>query len=119
MTARSQFGELAIRESRNRSTAALALLTSVWDASVVPVPRFPVSPGLRLRRNFNFNYSKRVGRPSGSRKLLSPTPTRRNRCLGFVVTRSRSDRAILVNSSQEEGGEPGVWLRVRILNSLA
>ena len=23
-----------------------------------------------------------------------------------------------VNSSQEEGGEPGVWLRVRILNSL-
>src|ERR1700730_14144783 len=32
--------------------------------------------------------------------------------------RSRSDRAMLVNSSQEEGGALGVWLRVRILNSL-
>ena len=32
--------------------------------------------------------------------------------------RSRSDRAILVSSSQEEGGACGVWLRVRILNSL-
>jgi len=32
--------------------------------------------------------------------------------------RSRSDRAMLVNSSQDEGGELGVWLRVRILNSL-
>jgi hypothetical protein len=27
-------------------------------------------------------------------------------------------QAIFVSSSQEEGGEPGVWLRVRILNSL-
>jgi hypothetical protein len=32
--------------------------------------------------------------------------------------RSRSDRAIVVSSSQEEGGACGVWLRVRILNSL-
>src|SRR2546425_403420 len=32
--------------------------------------------------------------------------------------RWRNDRAMLVNSSQEEGGEPGVWLRLRILNSL-
>jgi hypothetical protein len=32
--------------------------------------------------------------------------------------RSRSDGAIFVSSSQEAGGEPGVWLRVRILKSL-
>src|SRR5207237_2161533 len=40
------------------------------------------------------------------------------RCFGFKLMRSRSDRAILVKSSQEEGGTVGVWLRVRILNSL-
>jgi hypothetical protein len=31
---------------------------------------------------------------------------------------SRNDRAIFVSSSQETGGEPGMRLRVRILNSL-
>ena len=53
-----------------------------------------------------------------SRKLLRPTPTRRNRCCESSPTRPRSDRAMVVNSSQEEGGEAGVWLRVRILKSL-
>src|SRR5881227_3575216 len=67
------------------------------------------------------NYAKRAGwadASSGSRKLLRATPTRRKRCAGFRPTRSRSDSAMLVNSSQDEGGEAGVWLRVRILNSL-
>jgi hypothetical protein len=32
--------------------------------------------------------------------------------------RSRSDRAMLVRSSHEEGRECGLWLPVRILNSL-
>src|SRR5713226_7070261 len=53
----------------------------------------------------------------GSEKLLRPTPTRRNRWCGLRPTRPRNDRAIFVSSSQEAGGEPGVWLRVRILNS--
>src|SRR5713101_4452496 len=54
----------------------------------------------------------------GSRLLLKPTPTRRKRCCGPSSTRSRSDKAMLVNSSQEDGGDPGVWLRVTMLNSL-
>src|SRR6266446_7303883 len=33
-------------------------------------------------------------------------------------TRSRNFNATSVSSSQVEGGEKGVWLRVRILNSL-
>src|ERR1700730_19469341 len=68
-----------------------------------------------------WSYSKRAGcssASSGPRKLLKPTPTRRKRCCGPRSTRSLSDKAMLVNSSQEEGGEAGVWLRVRILNSL-
>src|ERR1700722_4988222 len=50
--------------------------------------------------------------------MLRPTPTRRQPCCGARPTRSLSDRAILVSSSQEEGGEQGVRLRVRTLNSL-
>lgn len=38
--------------------------------------------------------------------------------LGTQLDTSCSDKAILVNSSQEEGGKAGVWLHVRILNSL-
>src|SRR5271165_4861318 len=53
---------------------------------------------------------------SGSRKLLTPTPTRRNLCCGPRATCSLSESAIAVNSSHDEGGEEGVWLRVRILN---
>src|SRR5579864_3363265 len=66
-------------------------------------------------------HSKRSGcsgASSGSRKLLKPTPTRRKRCFGPMFTLSRSIRAMLVNSSQQEGAGDGVWLRVRILNSL-
>jgi hypothetical protein len=37
---------------------------------------------------------------------------------GLRSMRSRSDRAMLVSSSHEEGGACGVWLRPRILNSL-
>src|SRR5262249_30469764 len=54
----------------------------------------------------------------GSRKLLSPTPTSRNRCCALSPTRSRSDNTMSVSSSQEEGGLSVVWLRVRILKSL-
>src|SRR6266513_1886716 len=36
---------------------------------------------------------------------------------GTRPTRSRSDSAIFVSSSQEGGEEHGMWLRVRILNS--
>ena len=39
----------------------------------------------------------------GSRKLLRPTPTRRKRCCVPRSTRSRSDKAMLVNSSQDRG----------------
>jgi hypothetical protein len=66
-------------------------------------------------------YSQRAGwagASSGSRKLPKPMPTRRTRCCGPRFTRSRSDNAMLVNSSHEEGDEQGVWLRVRMLNSL-
>jgi len=55
---------------------------------------------------------------SGSQKLVSPTPMSRNSCAGSRPTRSRSDRAILVSSSHDEGGEYGVLLRVRMSNSL-
>src|ERR1700685_2015403 len=71
-----------------------------------------------------YSYSKRAGcggassLSAGSEKLLKPTPTRRKRFCGPRPTRSRSDSAMLVNSSQVEGGEAGVWLRVRISNSL-
>jgi hypothetical protein len=41
---------------------------------------------------------------SGSRKLLTPTPTRRNRCCGPRATRSLSESAITVSSSHDEGG---------------
>lgn len=58
------------------------------------------------------------GAPSGSRKLLRPTPTRRKRCAGPRPMRSRSDSATVVNSSHEAGGTIGVWLRVSMLNSL-
>src|SRR6266702_6542380 len=51
------------------------------------------------------------------RKLLTPTPTRRNRCWAPRATRSLSESAIAVSSWQDEGGDEGVWLRVRILNS--
>jgi hypothetical protein len=54
---------------------------------------------------------------SGLRKLQTPTPTRRKRCCGPCETRSLSESAIAVSSSQEEGGDDGVKLRVRILNS--
>src|ERR1700722_794936 len=66
------------------------------------------------------SYSNKAAcaeRSSGSRKLLRPTPTRRNRCCGPRATRSRSESAIAVSCRQEEGGDDGVWLRVRILNS--
>src|SRR6202161_410321 len=55
---------------------------------------------------------------SDSRKLLRPTPTKRKRCPGPREIRSRSDRAMAVNSSQDDGGVVGVWLRERMLNSL-
>jgi len=60
------------------------------------------------------NYSNKAGwaeMSSGSRKLLTPTPTRRNRCCGPRATRSLSESAIAVSSSHDEGGEEGVWLR--------
>src|SRR5262249_56185549 len=53
-----------------------------------------------------------------SLKVLKPTPTSRKRCCRPTSTRSRSDNAIPVSSSQEAGGEFGVHLRVRMLNSL-
>jgi len=56
--------------------------------------------------------------PRDREKLLRPTPTKRKRCFALKSMRSRSDRAMVVSSSQEEGGASGVWLRVRILNSL-
>ena len=59
-----------------------------------------------------------AGGPSDSRKLLRPTPTRRKRCCGSMFTRSRRDSAMAGQLLQEAGGESGVWLRVRISNSL-
>jgi hypothetical protein len=58
------------------------------------------------------------GVPSGSRKLLRPTPTRRKRWAGPRSIRFRRESAIDVNSSHETGGTSGVWLRVRMLKSL-
>jgi hypothetical protein len=58
-----------------------------------------------------------AGASSASQKLLKPTPTNRKRRFGPRFTCSRSFRKMSINSSQE-GGELGVWLRVRILNSL-
>ena len=55
---------------------------------------------------------------SGSRKFLKPIPTSRYRCPGSRSTRSRSFKATSVNSVDEVRTEFGVWLRVRILNSL-
>src|SRR5258708_36800312 len=54
--------------------------------------------------------------PSGSRKLLRPTPTRRKCCCGPRFTCSCSDKTMLVNSSQVEGGEAGVGLPARKFN---
>src|SRR6185312_11331586 len=45
------------------------------------------------------------------------TPTSRNRCFGSRPTLFRKVSAMLVNSSHDDGGRFGVWLRVRILNS--
>jgi hypothetical protein len=59
-----------------------------------------------------------AGESSDSRKLLRPTPTRRKCWRGSSSTRSRSDSAMSVTSSHEVGGEGGVQLRVRMLNSL-
>src|SRR5438067_9839155 len=53
-----------------------------------------------------------------SRKLAKPTPTSRNRCCSPRITRSRKLKAIVISSSHEDGGQEGVWLRVRILKSL-
>jgi hypothetical protein len=57
-------------------------------------------------------------RCSRSRKLLRPTPTRRKRCVDRgrcgLVGREQSSSV----PSQDSGGTPGVWLRVRMLNSL-
>jgi hypothetical protein len=47
-------------------------------------------------------------RSSGSSKLLKPTPTKRNSCPRRSWTRSRSPNAIVVNSSQDDGGDSGV-----------
>jgi len=93
-------------EENNRSSSRKIL------ATYFPSPR---------RGGEDSFYSKRAGWAhalSGSRKLLKPTPTKRKSCFEPRSTRSRSDKAMLVGSSQEEGRAYGVWLRVRILNSL-
>lgn len=51
-------------------------------------------------------------------KLAQPYADEPIALLWLKSNRSRSLSAMFVNSSHEEGGEPGVWLRVRILNSL-
>jgi hypothetical protein len=47
---------------------------------------------------------------SASRKLFKPTPTTRQRCCGLRSTRPGAFGAMSVNSSQEDGGNPGVWV---------
>jgi hypothetical protein len=51
-------------------------------------------------------------------RLETCSDRRPQRCCGPRSTRSRSFTAISVSSSQEDGRELVVWLRVRILNSL-
>ena len=69
------------------------------------------------------NYKRSEGKSdssepsSASRKLPRPTPTRRNLCCASTPTLSSRDSATRVNSSQEAGGEGGVWLRVSTRNS--
>ena len=53
-----------------------------------------------------------------SLKFASATPIKRNSCVVPSSTRSRSESAILANSSPDAGGDGGVKLRVNVLNSL-
>jgi hypothetical protein len=70
-------------------------------------------------QRFVVRQKEPAGQPHlGLAEVAEPTPTRRNRCCGLRPTRSRNDLAIRVTSSHEAGGEPGVWLQVRILKSL-
>jgi hypothetical protein len=54
----------------------------------------------------------------GIAKVVESNANQAKALLWTQLDSSRNDKAMLVNSSQEEGGEAGVWLRVRILNSL-
>ncbi len=87
---------------------------------VMQVPAFKLLACVS-RPDLNMGYLNKRGCTSisaGSSKLLKPTPTRRKRCRAPRFTLSRRSRAISVSSSQVDGGEGGVWLRVRILKPL-
>jgi len=46
----------------------------------------------------------------GLAEIPQANPTSRKRCFGAKATRSRNDKAMRANSSQEDRGEVGVWL---------
>src|SRR5271157_1006239 len=67
-----------------------------------------------------FVLLEKDGLHSGVFRFLKVAQTNANQPITLLRTEinPRSFKAMSVNSSQEEGGNPGVWLRVRILNSL-
>jgi|ERR1043165_3929433 hypothetical protein len=61
-------------------------------------------------------YSKKAGlsrQISCFQKIAEPNTNQTVFLLCVKLTHSRSDKAMLVGSSQERGGDGGVWLRVK------
>ena len=87
---------------------------------VTQMPRWPSTPGMGT--GFMSFATRKGSAGQHCRRIPESCSNQRRRvdtvACGPRSTRSRSFKAMPVNSSQEEGEQSSVWLRVRILKSL-